>query len=136
MNVMPQIPQGLSDEQFAAISVMIRAATTHLGSDIQFHGSRVKGTARLESDIDIAIRLPSVEFEAFLLERFGVPNPGSAKERTMLWARERGKIQAGEASLRALRNELEVYLGIEVDISVIRLGGPFDRPPFLPLKAN
>ena len=133
---MPQIPQGLSEEQFAAISAVIRAATTHLGSDIQIHGSRVQGTARFESDIDIAIRLPSEEFGAFLQDRFGAPNPGSAKERTMQWARDRGKIQAGEAGLRALRKELEAYLGIEVDISVIRLGGPFDQPPFLPLKAN
>jgi hypothetical protein len=52
----------------------------------------------------------------------------------MQHARETGKIQAGEAGLRALRKALEVDLGMEVDISVIRHCGPFDQGPYLPLK--
>ena len=45
-----------------------------------------------------------------------------------------GKVQAGEAGFRALRKELEALLGMEVDISVIRIGGPFDMPPFVQLR--
>ena len=44
-----------------------------------------------------------------------------------------GKIQAGEAGLRGVRVKLEGKLGMEVDLSVIRKGGPFDNPPFIPL---
>ncbi len=45
-----------------------------------------------------------------------------------------GKIQSGEAGLRSLRRELESFLNLPVDISVIRIGGPFDQGPFLTLR--
>lgn len=64
----------------------------------------------------------------------GTPNSGTAKERTMLHAIETGKIQAGEAGLRGLRKELEKIFGMEVDISIIEIDGPFDNPPFIPIK--
>ena len=66
-------------------------------------------------------------------ERFGTPNPGSAKERTMIHAIETGKIQAGEAGLRGLRKELQEITGLDVDISIIRAGGLFDTPPMINL---
>ncbi|MGB9752828.1 nucleotidyltransferase domain-containing protein [Roseiflexus castenholzii] len=91
------------------------------------------GTARPDSDIDIAIRVSPERFNQLIRERFGTPNPGSAKERTMLHALETGKIQAGEAGLRGLRKSLEERFGYPVDISVIREGGPFDRGPWVPL---
>ncbi len=52
----------------------------------------------------------------------------------MRHARETGKIQAGEAGLRSLRKELEADLRMEVDISVVRKGGPFDKGPYVSLK--
>jgi hypothetical protein len=131
---MLEVPQGLSEEQFAALSARVRLAAGHYGSDIQVQSSRAGGTARPDSDLDIAIRVPRERFEEILLQRFGVPNPGSAKERTMRHARATGKIQAGEAGLRSLRMALEADLGLEVDISVICIDGPFDAPPYLPLK--
>ena len=67
-------------------------------------------------------------------ESFGKPNPGSAKERTMLHAGRTGKIQRGELGLSALGRQIEQLTGIQVDISVVRIGGPFDSPPFIPLK--
>jgi hypothetical protein len=94
-------------------------------------GSRAAGTARLGSDIDFAIRVTAEQFDELIAKRFGTPNPGSAKERTMLWAVETGKIQAGEAGLSRLRRTLEARLGMEVDLSIIRQGGPFDNPPFI-----
>jgi hypothetical protein len=105
-----------------------------LGNDIHIQGSRAKGTAKPDSDLDVAIRVSPSRFEQFLVERFGVPNPGSAKEKTMKHAAATGKIQSGEAGLRSLRKILETDLGIEVDISVIREGGPFDQGPYLPLR--
>ena len=133
---MPELPQGLSEEQFAALSARVRSAAGQYGEDIQIQGSRVAGTAESDSDLDIAIRFPRDQFEEILKSCFGVPNPGSAKERTMQHAREKGKIQAGEAGLRVLRMALEAELGIEVDISVICIDGEFDTPPFLPLRSG
>jgi hypothetical protein len=97
-------------------------------------GSRVTGTAGPTSDLDIAIRVSPKRFEELLAQRFGSPNPGSAKERTMQHARQTGKIQAGEAGLRSLRKALETDLGMEVDIAIIQEGGPFDVGPYLPLQ--
>lgn len=54
----------------------------------------------------------------------------TAKERTMLHAIETGKIQAGEAGLRGL----EKIFGIEADISIIEIDGPFDNPLFIPIE--
>lgn len=131
---MPTPPQGLTEEQFAALSARVRAAVAHLSDDVQVHGSRAAGTAGPDSDLDIAIRIAPDRFEQFLAERFGTPNHGSARERTLQHARQTGKIQAGEAGLRALRRALEAELFMPVDISVVRLGGPFDQGPFIPLE--
>jgi len=51
----------------------------------------------------------------------------------MLHALKTGKIQAGESGLRSLRKSLESDLGMKVDISVVRVGGPFDTGPYIPL---
>ncbi len=128
------IPQGLTHEAFAALSAKVRAAVAGTADDVQIHGSRADGTAKPDSDLDIAIRVTPERFEEIVRDRFGTPNPGSAKERTMRHACETGKIQAGEAGLRSLRKELEADLNMEVDLSIIRKGGPFDMGPYLPLK--
>jgi predicted nucleotidyltransferase len=96
-------------------------------------GSRAAGTARPTSDIDFAIRLSPEEFDAFVRAKFGRPNPGSAKERTMQTAIQNGRVHAGEAGLRKVREQLKKLLGIEVDIAVIRRGGPFDQGPSIPV---
>ena len=58
----------------------------------------------------------------------------SAKERTMLHAIKTGKIQSGEAKLKGLRLELEEIFGMDVDISIIKIDGSFDNPPFIPFE--
>ncbi len=52
----------------------------------------------------------------------------------VLHAISTGKIQAGEAGLRGLRKQLAKEAGMPVDISVIRIGGEFDKGPFIPLR--
>ena len=113
---------------------MARAGAGDISDDIAVHGSRASGTAGPGSDIDVAIRVSDEQFAQIVRERFGTPNPGSAKEATMLHAIETGKIQAGEAGLRGLRRSLEGIAGMDVDISVVRVGGKFDRGPYIPLK--
>ena len=132
--LLKRTPQGLTKEQFAKFSSQVRQGASHLGDDIRVHGSRAAGTAKLTSDIDVAIRVPEDKFNALIKEKFGTPNPGSAKERTMLHAMETGKIQAGEAGLRSLRQSVAGELGMEVDISVVKIGGSFDQGPWTPLK--
>ncbi|WP_197440544.1 nucleotidyltransferase domain-containing protein [Polystyrenella longa] len=127
------IPQGLTKSQFDEAGSLIRSKTGHLGDDIVVQGSRAGGTAKATSDIDIGVRVSPDEFDGLVKARFGTPNPGSAKERTMLHAIQTGKIQAGEAGLRGLRRELQGKLGMDVDLSVIRRGGPFDQPPTIPV---
>ena len=132
-----KIPQGLTKEQFEKVSAMIREKVGHLSDDIVVQGSRAKGTAKPTSDIDFAIRVSPEKFDELRKDSFSKvkpPNPGSAKEKTMLHAIETGKIQSGEAKLSKFREQLQQELGMDVDISIIKIGGPFDNPPFTPIK--
>lgn len=124
-----EVPQGLSPEKFSAAGKLIREKVPYSSGEIVVHGSRAVGAAKAASDIDFAIRVSPQEFDEIVKSRFGTPNPGSAKAKTMLHAIETGKVQAGEAGLRSLRVELETLLGMEVDISVVRIGGQFDTFP-------
>jgi hypothetical protein len=126
-----KIPQGLTGEQFANSSKLIRQNVGNISDDIVVQGSRAGVTAKATSDIDYAIRVSPEKFDDLIKQRFGTPNPGSAKERTMLHAIETGKIQAGEAGLRGLRIQLQETLGIDVDISIIKSGGSFDNGPMI-----
>jgi hypothetical protein len=132
----PSIPQGLTEEQFTWLSEVVRESTIHLGHDVFIQGSRAQGRGPTSSDLDIAILVSSARFDEILRDRFGTPNPVSAKERTMRHASATGKIQAGEAGLRPLRQLLENELQIDVDISVIRRGSLFDAPPYMPLRGE
>ncbi|KWX00691.1 hypothetical protein TH66_03605 [Carbonactinospora thermoautotrophica] len=127
-------PQKISKQQFEQMSALLRDKAGHLSDDIVVQGSRAGYTALRTSDIDIAIRVDADKFDQLIHERFGTPNPGSAKERTMLHAIETGKIQAGEAGLRALRKELEQIAGMDVDVSIVKSGGPFDNKPRMPIQ--
>ncbi|WP_106766531.1 nucleotidyltransferase domain-containing protein [Paenibacillus faecalis] len=130
-----KVPQGLTQAQFDKVSSMIRGKVGHISDDLVVQGSRAKGIAKPTSDIDIAIRVPAEKFDELIQSSFSKvkpPNPGSAKEKTMLHAIETGKIQSGEAKLSKFREQLQ--LGMDVDISIIKIGGPFDNPPFTPLK--
>lgn len=128
------LPEGVSAGQLDDAARRIRAEVSELGDDIIVQGSRAGHSARPTSDIDFGVRVDPDKFEDLVRQRFGNPNPGSAKERTMLHALETGKIQAGEAGLRGLRRGLQNDLGKEVDLSIIRRGGPFDNEPWLPVQ--
>ncbi len=128
------LPEGVSRGRLDDAARRIRSEVGDLGDDVVVQGSRAGHSARPTSDIDFGVRVDPDRFEEMVRQRFGNPNPGSAKERTMLHALETGKIQAGEAGLRGLRRGLEGDLGREVDLSIIRRGGPFDNEPWLPVQ--
>src|SRR5262249_23755172 len=121
-----------TEDQFNRARILLRKEAGHIGDDVFVHGSRVKGTARPDSDVDIGIRVSADRFDELIEECFGSPNPGSAAERTMQHALKTGKIQAGDAGLRKVRKQLSKVLGRKVDVSIVRDRGPFDRGPYLP----
>jgi RHS repeat-associated protein len=134
------VPHGLTSEQFHEIAGILRsdARVSAIGEDIRVHGSRAAGTARAESDLDLAIRVEPGTFEDFVDQRFGEPNAGSAKGRTKVHALRTGKVQTGEAGLRGARNQVQQALGgMEIDLSVIKRSGLFDKGPWIdvPMKA-
>jgi RHS repeat-associated protein len=128
------LPQGLTHGQFENASLMLRQKAGHISDDIFVQGSRASGNAKPTSDIDIGIRVSEENFDALIQKYFGKPNPGSSKEDTMLHAIATGKIQSGEVKLSSLRKLLQKELGMEVDLSVIKAGGPFDNGPFIQVK--
>ena len=129
-----KLPQGISYEKFSNLSQKLRTRVGNISSDILIQGSRAKGAAKPNSDLDIAIRVTSEDFNDLISKYFGKPNAGSAKERTMLHAIQTGKIQSGEAKLSSFRKELEKDLGMDVDISIIKQGGKFDNPPYIKVQ--
>ena len=54
----------------------------------------------------------------------------------MQYAQNTEKIQSGEAKVSSVRNQLEGTLGMHVDISVIKAGGAFDTPPYIPIEPS
>ena len=126
--------KGFSQQQFSEFSQAVPQGAGQYSDDVVVQGSRAGGIAKPTSDVDVAVRVNQAEFDALIKQRFTNVNPGSSKERTMLQAIQTGKIQAGEAGLCPLRKVLEQLLGIEVDISVILKGGPFDKGPKIPLN--
>lgn len=133
--VVGAVPQGLTAEQYAQAAQALRTGiATNVGDnyvDLVVQGSRAAGTARPDSDIDLAVRVTPQAFDQLIKTRFGTPNPGSAKEGTMEWAMLTGKIQAGEMGWSGLRKAIARQLGMNVDLSVIEVGGEFDNPPFV-----
>ena len=136
------VPQGLSVRQFDNLSSTVRADidARGLGDDSFVQSSRSGGTAGPNSDIDIAIRVSPERFREIIndpaLTRLSSPNPGSALDRTSTESLVEGRIQTGEARLGNLRDSLEQQFGMDVQISIIREGGPFDNGPQTSLSFN
>ena len=137
-----KIPQGITEEQFAKASTLIKenAKIKEIGGEIFVQGSRAKGTAKPTSDIDFGVRVSVERFDQLIKECFGIPNPGSQAEKTMLHAIETGKIQYGEIKLagfkigKSFKKLISDVMGkIDIDFSVIKANGPFDVGPFINL---
>ena len=86
----------------------------------------------------IIVRVTEEKFEKLIKECFGKPNPLSDAEKTMLHAIATSKIQYGEIKINGTRigkifkGQLkEAIGGLEIDFSIIKANGPFDKGPFL-----
>lgn len=137
------IPQGLTSQQFRLLAELAHGRAAELGLNgfpIVVQGSRASFTARLNSDIDLAIKVPQKTFDNFLLNTSkysGVINPGTSKEKGLLHAIENGIIHRGEARLSSTGEAIKnVINGIKVDFSVIQQGGPFDNGTQITVPKN
>ncbi|MCL2618065.1 MAG: nucleotidyltransferase domain-containing protein [Defluviitaleaceae bacterium] len=133
VNPRTYIPQGISQVSFNRAVKLIRERAGHISNDIVVQGSRARGTARVGADIDFGVRVSPQKFDQLIKEKFGTPNPSSAKEKSMLYSIRDGRIFAGEAGFKSLKAELknELGFGIKVQISIIKKGGPFDHSYFI-----
>ena len=115
-------------------SKLIRSRAGSISDDIQIHGSRASGTARPDSDLDIAILVDDQRFGELVEQSFKGASPGSAEAKTRDYAHTSGKLASGHAGLRCARDELQRRLDKDVHISIVRRGGPFEQGPVIPLK--
>ena len=147
--VKPGPPQGMTEEQFQQVSDRLRkrlkqeaGRTGDLGDDIFVHGSRGRGTAEVDADLDIGIRVSAERFDQLIRDRLARVREGSDKWETLQEAIRQGRLHAGEAGISGIRQEIQRLLNVEmnlgfakgVQITVIREAGPFDQGPFLPLR--
>jgi hypothetical protein len=98
-----RVPQGISRSQFDDTSKLLREQAGSISDDIRIHGSRAKGTARPDSDLDVAILVDDQRFSELVEQSFKGVNSGSARARTRDYALSSGKLASGDARLRALR---------------------------------
>ncbi|MFJ6914868.1 RHS repeat-associated core domain-containing protein [Streptomyces sp. NPDC101133] len=132
------VPEGLNLNQLAA---MRKSFNKDLGfpAEVSIQGSRASGNTGGRSDVDIAVRVSPETFEALIAKRWSSVNPGSSQARTRDHAVATGKITAGDVRprLSGIKKDVAKALGDEVDhvdVSVIRVGGPFDQGPFVRIK--
>src|SRR5947209_20386459 len=79
-------PQGMTWEQFQQVSDRLRerlkqeaGRTGDLGDDIFVHGSRGRGTAAVDADLDIGIRVSAERFNQLIQGRLTRVRQGSDK---------------------------------------------------------
>lgn len=134
--IIRRLPQGVGSDQFSNVSQMIREKVKDISDDVFVHGSRAKGTARVDSDIDFGIRVPADKFDELIEQRLKTLTPGSRKYNDLnIEARKQERIFGGDYHLRGFKKQVgEALGGIDADISIIKKGGLFDTGPFIPLK--
>jgi predicted nucleotidyltransferase len=141
-------PQGMTVEQTQQLSDRLRERlkeaadrTGDLGDDIFVHGSRGRGTAASDADLDIGIRVSAERFDQLVQMRLANVKIGGDKWKTLRRALERGRLHQGEAGISGISREIQRLINEEmglgftkgVQVTVIREEGPFDEGPFIPL---
>jgi hypothetical protein len=144
-------PQGMTGEQFQQLSERLRkrlqeaaSRTGDLGDDLFVHGSRGRGDAASDADLDIGIRVSSDRFDQLVAASLATVKAGGDKGKTLQRALERGRLHQGEAGISGIGREIqrlvneEMGLGFTkgVQVTIIREAGPFDQGPFIPLRGS
>src|SRR5262249_13153482 len=86
----PGPPEGMTEEQFEQLSGRLRkrlqeeaSRTGDLGDDLFVHGSRGRGDAAPEADLDIGIRVSAERFDQLLQARLTTVKVGGDKWKTL-----------------------------------------------------
>ncbi|BBH70840.1 hypothetical protein ACTI_75250 [Actinoplanes sp. OR16] len=133
-------PQGFTDRQFRRFAHGARRLQREAGlpaGDLVVHGSRVRGTARAKSDIDVALRVDDRTFFELAEKALARTYPGTRLRNTMM-KRINGNGQLSSFDLgpefKRLRLDLlDPHSPQVVQFSVLRIGGKLDTGPFRPL---
>jgi hypothetical protein len=104
--------------------------------DVFVQGSRAKGFASPSRDLDLAIRVSRDDFDTLITQRMATLKKGSDTYDTLVVASQRRRIHAGEIGLSGLRKAIERAIGIKTQLTVVEIGGLFDRPPFIPVRTS
>jgi hypothetical protein len=101
------------------------------------HGSRITGTARNVSDIDIALRVDEKTFVDAAEKALSRARLGTRLRESMLRRiRQNGQLSSFDLGqeFQALRRELlDANSPVPVQFSILKIGGKLDTGPFLPL---
>ena len=80
--------------------------------------------------MDVKIVVDEATFQKHWEAAFGTKNPGSAQWKTGQHALEVGKINAKQASIRGVRDDIKAASELQrVDLSIILKDGQFDTKP-------
>ena len=133
------VPQGLSKRQFAKFKKAVRQVARDARlpeGELVVQGSRVRGTARPDSDIDIALRVDEETFFNFAHQRISSAPPGTKLRATLLKAARKGKLSTFDISREfnpILKRLLRPHSPFEIDFSIIKKGSKYDTGPFIKL---
>jgi len=135
------IPQGFTERQFrrfARGARRLRRQANLPDGELVIHGSRVRGTARATSDIDVALRVDDSTFFNLAEQALSRARIGTRLRATMLRRiRRNGQLSSfdlGTEFQRLRRDLLDLESPVPVQFSVLRRGGRLDTGPFLPLN--
>jgi hypothetical protein len=133
-------PQGFTERQSSRFARGARRLRREAGlpdGDLVIHGSRVRGTARNDSDIDVALRVGDREFFDLAERCLERTHPGTRLRETMLHRiNHNGQLSSfdlGTDFQRLRRQLLDSESPFPVQFSVLRRGGRLDTGPFTPL---
>lgn len=135
-----RLPQGFTERQWTRFSRGARQTQRQANlpdGDLVAHGSRVRGDARPDSDIDVALIVDRDTFFDLAERSLARAPEGTRLRRTMLRRiNENGQLSSFDlgTDFTHLRRELmDAHVPHRVQFSVLRQGGKFDNGPFLPL---
>lgn len=135
-----RIPQGFTErgfKRFARGARQLRARSGLPEGELVAHGSRVRGTARAASDIDVALRVDDKTFFDLAEKSLSRAHPGTKLRASML-KRINGNGQLSSFDLgpefqRMRRELMDSESPFKVQFSVLRQGGKLDNGPWLSL---
>ncbi|GAA4023505.1 hypothetical protein GCM10022247_54840 [Allokutzneria multivorans] len=132
-----ETPQGFTSRRFKEFARRTRQLVKHFSlpdGELVIQGSRVKRTARTDSDIDIALRVNDEKFFETAERVLDRTRPGTKlRQRRLDRIRHNGQISSfdlGPEFIELRQKLLESEFPHKIQFSVLRIGGRLDTPPY------